>query len=42
MTVAYMGWSGVKNGELLTLAEANGFNVVLTGTCKIDPLRWCV
>jgi hypothetical protein len=25
-----MGWSGVKNGELLKLAEADGFNVLLT------------
>jgi predicted nuclease of predicted toxin-antitoxin system len=30
MTVAYMGWAGVKNGELLKLAEANGFDVFLT------------
>jgi predicted nuclease of predicted toxin-antitoxin system len=30
MTVAYMGWAGVKNGELLSLAEANGFQVFLT------------
>jgi predicted nuclease of predicted toxin-antitoxin system len=29
-TVAYMGWAGVKNGELLKLAEANGFAVLLT------------
>src|SRR5258708_1950760 len=26
-----MGWSGVKNGELLALAVENGFNVFLTG-----------
>jgi predicted nuclease of predicted toxin-antitoxin system len=30
MTVAYMGWAGVKNGELLKLAEADGFAVLLT------------
>jgi predicted nuclease of predicted toxin-antitoxin system len=29
-TVAYKGWSGVKNGELLNLAEVNGFEVFLT------------
>ena len=26
-----MGWSGVKNGRLLALAEENGFDVFLTG-----------
>jgi hypothetical protein len=26
-----MGWSGEKNGELLTLCEAEGFDVLLTG-----------
>jgi predicted nuclease of predicted toxin-antitoxin system len=31
MTVAYMGWAGVKNGELLTLAESKGFAVLLSG-----------
>jgi DMSO/TMAO reductase YedYZ molybdopterin-dependent catalytic subunit len=30
MTVAFRGWSGVKNGELLKLAEADGFDVLLT------------
>jgi len=29
-TVAFMGWASIKNGELLTLAEANGFDVFLT------------
>lgn len=29
-TAAYMGWAGVKNGELLALAEAAGFQVFLT------------
>ena len=29
-TVAYMGWSGKKNGELLALMAANGFEVLLT------------
>ena len=26
-----MGWSGIKNGELLVLAEQNQFDVFLTG-----------
>ena len=26
-----MGWSGIKNGELLALAEENRFDVFLTG-----------
>ncbi|SNS95723.1 hypothetical protein SAMN05421770_103222 [Granulicella rosea] len=29
-TVAYMGWAGVKNGELLALAEAAQFQVFVT------------
>lgn len=29
-TVWEMGWSGKKNGELLTLMIENGFNVLLT------------
>ena len=31
LTVAYMGWSGLKNGELLRAAEQSGFDVLLTG-----------
>jgi hypothetical protein len=31
VTVAYMGWAGLKNGELLRTAEDNGFDVLLTG-----------
>jgi predicted nuclease of predicted toxin-antitoxin system len=30
-TVDYMGWAGLKNGELLRVAEADGFEVFLTG-----------
>jgi hypothetical protein len=26
-----MGWAGLKNGELLRIAEADGFEVLLTG-----------
>jgi hypothetical protein len=31
VTVAYMGWAGLKNGELLRIAEDNGVQVLLTG-----------
>ena len=31
VTVTYMGWAGIKNGELLLAAEDNGFDVLLTG-----------
>ena len=31
VTVSYMGWSGLKNGELLRTAEDNGIEVFLTG-----------
>ena len=31
VTVTYMGWAGLKNGELLKAAETNGFDVFLTG-----------
>ena len=30
-TVASLGWSGIKNGELLKLAAAEGFEVFVTG-----------
>jgi hypothetical protein len=30
-TVAYMGWSGFKNGALLRVAEDNGIEVFVTG-----------
>ncbi len=30
-TVDYMGWSGLKNGALLRTAEAEGFEVFVTG-----------
>ena len=29
-TVAYLGWKGVKNGELLRRADAAGFDAFLT------------
>jgi hypothetical protein len=31
VTVAYMGWASLKNGELLRTAEENGFDVFFTG-----------
>jgi len=31
VTVTYMGWAGLKNGELLRIAEENGIDVLLTG-----------
>ena len=31
VTVAFMGWVGLSNGELLKAAEDNGFEVLLTG-----------
>ena len=31
VTASYMGWAGLKNGELLTAAEAGGIEVLVTG-----------
>lgn len=31
VTVTYMGWAGLKNGELLQMAEESGIDVLLTG-----------
>lgn len=31
VSVQRMGWSGIKNGQLLALAEQNQFDVFLTG-----------
>jgi hypothetical protein len=31
VTVRYMGWNGLKNGELLSVAEESGIEVLLTG-----------
>ena len=35
-TVQYMGWSGLKNGELLSKAEENGFAVLITGDKTLE------
>lgn len=29
-TVTYLGWTGIKNGDLLDAAESNGFDVLIT------------
>jgi hypothetical protein len=31
VTVQYLGWAGLKDGELLNAAEAYGFDVLVTG-----------
>lgn len=31
VTVSFMGWAGLKNGELLRAAEDNGVEVLVTG-----------
>lgn len=31
VTAAFMGWAGLKNGELLERAEQSGIDVLLTG-----------
>jgi hypothetical protein len=31
VTVNFMGWTGLKNGELLRIAEDSGIEVLLTG-----------
>jgi hypothetical protein len=36
LTVGEMGWSGVKNGKLLTLAEEYHFEVFLTADRSIE------
>jgi len=35
-TVAYMGWSGIENGELLKAAENDGFDVMLTKDSGVE------
>lgn len=35
-TVSYMGWKGLKNGELLGTAEEAGFEVFVTGDKKLS------
>ena len=35
-TVAYMGWGGIENGTLLSLAASHGFDAVLTKDTKVE------
>ena len=35
-TVAYAGWGGLKNGELLKMAEEAGFEVFVTGDRALE------
>ena len=35
-TVAYMGWSGVENGELLRNAAAAGFDALVTKDANVQ------
>lgn len=35
-TVAYMGWSGIENGELLALAASNGFDALHTKDANLE------
>lgn len=35
ITVGYLGWDGLKNGDLLRAAESDGFQVVVTGDQKL-------
>lgn len=35
-TVAYKGWAGLRNGELLRTAELNGIEVFLTGDQTLE------
>lgn len=42
-TVSDMGWSGIKNGQLLALAESAGFDLLLTVDTNIPKqqnLQW--
>ena len=36
VTVAYMGWAGIENGELLNYAASAGFDVLLTKDEGLD------
>jgi predicted nuclease of predicted toxin-antitoxin system len=35
-TVAYMGWAGVENGDLLRLASSQDFDALLTKDSKLQ------
>ena len=35
-TVAYMGWAGIENGELLTRASSEGFDALVTKDANVQ------
>ncbi len=35
-TVAFMGWAGIENGELLAIAAASGFDALVTKDAKLQ------
>jgi predicted nuclease of predicted toxin-antitoxin system len=35
-TVAYLGWGGIENGELLELAASQGFDALLTKDANLE------
>ena len=35
MTASYMGWNGIANGQLLSIAERHGIDVLVTGDNNI-------
>jgi hypothetical protein len=36
VTVTFMGWAGLQNGELLAIAEENGIEVLVTGDLTLQ------
>jgi len=36
ITVAFMGWKGVRNGELMARAAAHGFGVMVTRDARVE------
>jgi hypothetical protein len=34
-TAVYLGWAGLKNGQLLAAAEREGFDVMVTGDLSL-------
>ncbi|MGC2660087.1 MAG: hypothetical protein WA324_19175 [Bryobacteraceae bacterium] len=41
MTSAYQGWAGKLNGELVALAEAAGFEVMVTADQNLSYQQTC-
>jgi hypothetical protein len=40
-TVAYLGWTGIRNGDLLDAAERAGFDVLITSDQGFRISRRC-